>query len=120
KGSDSNTGTFVAPFKSMAPIRDNALPGDFMIMKGNSGAQYTTTDGYYWGVREAGTAANPITLMGYPGQVPFINAGNVIKAGIYAYDGPQSAYINIVGIRLDAAGSDGAIDVEAGGNNWRV
>ena len=119
-GSDSNPGTFTAPFQSPAPIRDNAQPGDFMIMKGNSGTPYTTTAGYYWGVRVMGTAANPITLMGYPGQVPFINAGNVVKAGIYAYNGPQSAYINVVGIKLDAAGSEGAIDVEAGGNNWRV
>jgi hypothetical protein len=120
-GSDSNAGTFAAPFKSLAAISDNVRAGDFMVMKGTSSTPYTTSAGYYWGVRVSGSSTtSAITLMGYPGQFPYINAGNVTKAGIYNYDGSQIKYINIAGIKLEAAGTEGAVDVEDNGAYWRV
>jgi len=120
-GSDSNAGTFAAPFKSLAAISSNVQAGDFMVMKGTAGTPYTTTSPYYWGVKVAGNSStSAITLMGYPGQFPYINAASVTKAGIYAYDGSMNQYINVVGIKLEAAGTEGAVDVESGGSYWRV
>jgi hypothetical protein len=120
-GSDSNAGTFAAPFKSLAPIAANLKAGDFMVLKSNPATPYTTTDPYFWGVKVGGSSAtSAITLMGYPGQFPYINAASVTKAGIYAYDDNLNQYINIVGIKLEAAGTEGAVDVENGGSYWRV
>jgi hypothetical protein len=120
-GNDSNAGTFAAPFKSLAAVADAVQAGDFMVMKGTASTPYTTSAGYYWGVRVSGNSStSAVTLMGYPGQFPYINAASVTKAGIYNYDGPKIKYINIVDIKLEGAGTEGAIDVEDGGAYWRV
>jgi hypothetical protein len=92
-----------------------------MILKSNPATPYTTTSPYFWPVKVAGSSTtSAITLMGYPGQFPYINAASVTKAGIYAYDDSQNQYINIVGIKLEGAGTEGAVDVENGGSYWRV
>jgi hypothetical protein len=62
-----------------------------------------------------------ITLMGYPGQFPYFNGQSCIKAGVYVYDGSINSYINVVGMHIDAAGTEGAVDVENGTvTSWRV
>jgi len=120
-GNDGNAGSFSAPFKSLEAISANVQAGDFMVMKGNAGTPYTTSSPYYWGVRVTGSSASSaVTLMGYPGQFPYINAAGVTKAGIYAYNGSQNKYINIVDIKFEGAGTEGAVDVEDGGSYWRV
>jgi hypothetical protein len=122
KGSDTNDGSFTAPFQTLAHISNSTKAGDFIVLMSNPATPYTTTAGYVWGVRVGGTSATAaITLMGYPGQFPYFNGQNCIKAGVYVYDGPQNSYINVVGMHIDAAGTEGAIDVEnANVTTWRV
>ena len=122
KGSDTNDGSFTAPFQTLSHISNSTKAGDFIIMMSNPATPYTTTGGYVWGVQVGGTSAtSAITLMGYPGQFPYFNCQSCIKAGVYVYDGPQNSYINVVGMKIDAAGSEGAVDVEnVTVTGWRV
>jgi hypothetical protein len=120
-GSDSNAGTYAAPFASIENNANNLRPGDFLVVE-YSGTPYGTGSGsYVWGVQVSGNSTTAaISLMGYPGQFPYVNAQNYSKAGVYAYDAPNTNYINVVGMYLNAAGSEGAVDVESGSTGWRV
>ncbi len=120
-GSDSNAGTYAAPFASIGNNGNNLKPGDFLVVE-YAGTAYNTGSGsYVWGVQVSGNSTTAaITLMGYPGQFPYVNAQSYTKAGVYAYDAPNTNYINVVGMYLNAAGSEGAVDVESGTTGWRV
>jgi len=122
RGSDSNDGSFTAPFASLTAASNVLKAGDFMIMMKNPSTPYSTTAAYIWGVRVGGTStSSAITLMGYPGQFPYFNGQSCTKAGIYAYDGSVNSYINVVGMHIDAAGTEGTVDVEdASVKGWRV
>lgn len=120
-GSDSNGGTFSAPFKTLAAATNVVNPGDFMIVKSNPSTPYTTSATSLWPVKVGGSSTtSAITLMGYPGQFPYFNGASVTKGGIYAYDGPQNSYINVVDLHIEAAGTEGAVDVETDVGYWRV
>jgi hypothetical protein len=120
-GSDSNAGTFAAPFASIAHYANNMQPGDTLVVEYDGTAYGTGSGSYVWGVQVSGTSTTAaITLMGYPGEFPYVNAQNYTKAGVYAYDAPNTNYINVVGMYLNAAGSEGAVDVESGSTGWRV
>ena len=120
-GSDSNAGTFAAPFASIAHYANNMKPGDTLVVEYDGTAYGTGSGTYVWGVQVSGSSTTAaITLMGYPGEFPYVNAQNYTKAGVYAYDAPNTNYINVVGMYLNAAGSEGAVDVESGTTGWRV
>lgn len=91
-------------------------------------------------------ASGPITLMGYPGEDVFIDeTDSVAPAGALAgINGPHgftspnvvppgdpriceqnrallcSQWITITNLRVEGGGHDGAINLEIGGNHWRV
>jgi hypothetical protein len=120
-GNDSNAGTFAAPLKSIAAATANVQAGDFIVLQANAATPYAPAGTSVWPVKVSGNSAtSAITLMGYPGQFPYINGTPVTKGGIYAFDGNLNNYINVVGIHLEAAGTEGAVDVESGGSYWRV
>lgn len=127
-GADGNAGTFASPRQTMLGITNlGQSAGDFMILKGNVGTSYgPENNSAAWQVKFGGTSTTAaITLMGYPGQFPYINApwsaaavGQ--KGGVYAFDGtPANDFINVVGIKIEASGSEGAIDSEVC-NFWRA
>jgi hypothetical protein len=121
KGNDSNDGSFTAPLQTLTAAYGKVKAGDFMVLMSNPSTPYTTTAPYVWPVRVGGTSTTTaITLMGYPGQFPYFNGQSCTKAGVYAYDGPVNSYINVVGMHIDAAGTEGAVDVEFGTTGWRV
>jgi hypothetical protein len=122
KGNDSNDGSFTAPLQTLTAATNKVQPGDFMILMSNPATPYTTTSAYIWGVQVGGTSpTTAITLMGYPGQFPYFNGQNCTKAGVYVYDGSINSYINVVDMHMDAAGTEGTVDVEdANVTGWRV
>jgi hypothetical protein len=91
-------------------------------------------------------ASGPITLMGYPGEDVFINETYAVSpAGALAgINGPHgmtspntlpagdpriceqnsallcSQWITITNLRIEGGGHDGAVNLEIGGNHWRV
>jgi len=121
-GSDSNDGSFTAPLQTLSAATGKVKAGDFMVLMSNPSTPYTTTDPYIWPVKVGGTSTTAaITLMGYPGQFPYFNGQSCSKAGIYVYDGSVNSYINVVGMKIDAAGTEGAVDVENSNIvGWRV
>jgi hypothetical protein len=121
-GNDSNDGSFTAPFQTLAHIQDSLKAGDFVILKSNTATPYTTSSTSVWAVKVGGTSASAaVTLMGYPGQFPYFNGQSCTKAGVYVYDGSVNSYINVVGMKIDAAGTEGAVDVENSSvTGWRV
>ena len=122
KGSDSNNGSFATPLATLTAAAGKVKPGDFMVLMGNPATPYTTTAAYIWAVKVGGTSTTAaITLMGYPGQFPYFNGQSCTKAGVYAYDGSVNSYINVVGMHMDAAGTEGTVDVENSSvTGWRV
>lgn len=119
-GSDSNAGTFALPFASLSHFQNSLNTGDFMVVE-YAGTPYTTAATSVWPVKVGGTSTTTaITLMGYPGQFPYFNGQSCTKAGIYAFDGSVNSYINVCGMKIDAAGTEGAVDVEDGTAGWRV
>lgn len=121
-GSDSNAGTFALPFATLSHFQNSLNPGDFMVVEYDGSTQYTTSATSIWPVKVGGTSTSAaITLMGYPGAFPYFNCQVACtKAGVYAFDGTVNSYINVVGMHINAAGSEGAIDVESSPTNWRV
>jgi chitodextrinase len=67
-GSDSNSGTESAPWRTIAKALSAARPGDTVVLRaGTYGARGTTTT-----ANESGTAAAPISFRAYPGETPVI------------------------------------------------
>jgi hypothetical protein len=58
-------------------------------------------------------------MMGYPGEFPYIDGTTVTNGGVYAFDGTQNEFINVVDLKIEAAGTEGAVDVEVA-PSWRV
>lgn len=137
--SDTNAGTITAPFRHVqfnggaAGAMSKVKPGDFVVMRGYSGT-YAEAPGCsaskpcLWGVGYSGTdvgtsATAAVTLMGYPGEVPFADLSGVAAqhGGVFAWDDTvANDWVNIVGIRLEAAGTQGAIDTQTHEAYWRV
>lgn len=116
--------------------------GDFIVMRGTgtawTGAGY---DNYFlralnksgcplgnFCAQGGGASSGPITLMGYPNEDVFINGaynsstdtGTISSADTARIALGMGAWINIVNLRIEGGNHDGAINTQAGGNNWRV
>ena len=116
--------------------------GDFIVMRGTgvpwtsvgyanyflqtlnkSGCPITTT------CVNGGNAKGPITIMGYPNEDVFINnaydSSGILQGAIASADSTRiltgmGSWINIVNLRIESGNHDGAVNTQAGGNNWRV
>lgn len=75
-GSDSAPGSLAQPWRTVAKAFASANPGDVVVLRG----------GTYWErdlvCNRSGTAANPITLMAYPGEVPVIDGGYALGRAV--------------------------------------
>lgn len=72
-GNDNNNGSINAPFFSLNRAWQFVQPGDTVFMRGGIYAYTTQLQCYLVG--KSGTAAQPITLINYPGEVPVITKG---------------------------------------------
>ena len=67
-GDDGNPGTLAAPWATIQHAADTVQPGDTVQVRGGSYA-----GGYF---ETSGTAALPIVLENYPGELPSITSDN--------------------------------------------
>lgn len=85
-GSDSNTGTLSAPFKTIQKGIDVLQPGDTCFVRGG-----TYNEGLV--LKQSGTSSAPITVKTYNGETVTVNSGNIqaIRTGgrrhYYTIDG---------------------------------
>jgi len=115
--------------------------GDFMVMRG-TGTPYTTAGylGYFFQTlnksgcalgnncaQGGGKSSGPITLMGYPGENVFINGayqsgmnGTISSADSARIGQGFGFYINIVDLQIEGGNSDGPVNTQVGGGNWRI
>ncbi len=76
-GSDSDDGSFESPWQTIGHAKSRVSAGDTIYMRGGT---YFLSSGIIWhpDYNSNGTAANPITLRGYPGESVVIDGqGNV-------------------------------------------
>ena len=99
KGSDSNIGDFVHPFKTLQKAINVSSPSDTIYLRGgNYNNIYPKTQGIL--INKGGTAGAWYTIAGYPGERAVLNgAGHPLQNG-YALlrIGTSSAFISYVRI----------------------
>jgi hypothetical protein len=85
-GSDSNSGTATAPFKTWQKAVNTAKAGDLIYIRGGI---YTTTGAYASGstngvnvAGKSGTSTNKINLFAYPGEVPILDCSGIQASGL--------------------------------------
>src|SRR5438105_2720634 len=73
-GSDANTGTISAPFKTIMAALNKAVAGDTVVARGGT---------YYESISfpRSGTSDKNITLKAYPAEKPVIDGSNIIVNG---------------------------------------
>ena len=119
--------------------------GDFIVMRGTGTPWAREGFGDYFlqtlnksgcavsticvrGNGPGGTATGPITLMAYPTEDVFINgfyepardSGTISSADSRRILDGAGHWINIVNLRVEGGNHDGAVNLQAGGSNWRV
>lgn len=103
-GNNSNPGTMAEPFASLTRAATIAQPGDVFIMRGGV---YHHASRITIGTARNGTAANPVTVIAYPGEVPTLDfAAQAEQAG---NDGLRidASYWHVIGLHLRMAGGNG-------------
>ncbi len=109
-GNDSTgvVGDITHPFRKPDTLLDAAQPGDVVVVRGGTWADAANAVNAEFGFHNVtGTAAGPITLMGYPGEEVLIvrTAGNHIAAGVNSYNSSSRiSYINVSNLHVDMAG----------------
>ena len=75
-GNDSNKGSFSAPWQTVVKAKNAMVPGDLSYIQ--NGVVQTSIDDYNAevSVQSAGTAANPIALVAYPGATVTIGSSS--------------------------------------------
>ncbi len=76
-GSDSNPGTYAAPFATLQKAILVSVPGDTTYIRGgiyhSTGRTTINPEKYGGGLGVTGTRANPICYFGYPGEWPILD-----------------------------------------------
>ncbi len=81
-GNDANDGSEANPFSTVQKAQDVAKAGDRIYLRGGT---YHPTDSTHF--KAAGSAAEPILLLSYPGELPIIDAANIPEGDT---DGPST------------------------------
>jgi len=71
-GSDANDGSEASPFATVQKAQDVAQAGDLVYVRGGT---YQPTASTHF--KTAGSAAKPIVLASYPGELPIIDGANI-------------------------------------------
>ncbi len=99
-GSNSNPGTFAAPWLTWKYAFATAVAGDTVYFRG--GVYNATGSGSYAVVSNSGSAGNPIVFMNYPDEEPILDLSNITPTsytyGIRAYNNKD--YIEFYGLTI--------------------
>jgi hypothetical protein len=95
-GSDSANGlTITTPFKTLRGWTGTLRPGDTVLVRGGTQAPAQSGAGSLWSVKVSGTAAAPITIKAYPGEVPVFDGAGVVPA---AFQVIGVSYVTLEGL----------------------
>jgi len=116
-GSDSNSGSSTAPFKTLTHCKQAAKAGDTCYAE--NGVTAATVDNYdsTFDVESGGTAGNPIAFVGYPGAKATIGSSGVTYGLRVPNISVSANYMTIA--ELFFSPSDEAMN-PTNSNNWRI
>jgi chitodextrinase len=105
-GSDSNSGTITSPFATVNRGLNAAAAGDTIYLRGGTYQQLVS-------ISKSGTAGNPITIAGYPGESAILDGKNMtiptLNSGGALVMGSGVSYITIKDLTLAHSGHSGII-----------
>jgi hypothetical protein len=99
-GTDTNDGTFAAPFKTLAAARDavrsinSVMTGDIVVYLREG--TYRLDETLHLGVADSGSRSFKVDYRAYPGESPVVSGGTII-AGWSLHDAPSGIYRAPVG-----------------------
>ncbi len=107
-GNDANPGTIASPFATLGKAASVAQPGDFIYLRGGTYFPSATIH-----ITNSGTLGNRISLLAYPGELPFLDFtnqpyGDANRGIIFT---TNANHWNVKGLEIARAG-DNAIKVE--------
>lgn len=116
-GSDSNSGSSAAPWKTMTHCKQAVAAGGTCYMQ--NGVTATTVDNYdsTFELESGGTAGNPIAYVAYPGGTVTVGSSGVTYGLRVPNISVSANYITIAGLSFTP--SDEAMN-PTNSNNWRI
>ena len=120
-GSDSNNGSYTAPWQTILKARDTIQAGD--IVYAMNGVSQPNDDGQGWStsmlLRRGGTAGAPMAFVVYPGATASIGSVTGPTYGIRGVDtGTLPGYLVFAGFTLRGASS--AMVLAGPSTDWRI
>jgi hypothetical protein len=121
-GSDSNAGTFSAPWLTWQKAFNTAVAGDTVFFRGGTYPS-TSTDGFgvYYnptaGYGHDGTKTNPIVYTNYEAEVPILDCGNNITIDYFYHRGlyiKNVDYVKFKGLTVRNVREQAGVGVEIG------
>ena len=122
-GSDSNAGSFAAPWRHLSQARDGMSAGDIAYLRGGTyttsgedsgGDNFYVSPSYPW--KGAPTASAPNAIVGYPGEAAIVQGSGIINWVSGSGDVDQSSNIVFAGFIVDANNSGGGLSWRGVGN----
>jgi len=74
-GSDSAAGTFAAPWKTPVKAKNTMVAGDITYIRSGTYGGIENDSAIVWLPGHEGTSGNNLALVGYPGELPILDAG---------------------------------------------
>ncbi|PYU10555.1 MAG: hypothetical protein DMG29_17285 [Acidobacteria bacterium] len=118
-GSDTNPGTFAAPFKTPAKGKNALTPGDTLYLMDGINTSAIDDFSAVLNLRSSGAPGLPKAIVAYPGASVTLGSDATPQRAVYApavAGGPWAWWV-IAGLTLRA--SDSALEM-VGAQNWRV
>jgi hypothetical protein len=128
-GSDTNSGTASAPFKTWQKAVNVAQAGDLIYIRGGL---YTTTGAYASGstngvniAGKSGTSTNKIKIFAYPEEVPILDCSGISASGLRTclnFEGSNYWHVKGLTFRNTQASQSGAwstvgVDISSSSHN---
>jgi MYXO-CTERM domain-containing protein len=113
-GSDTNTGSETAPFKTIQKAASVAAPGDTVYLRGGTYAESVVFS-------TSGKAGSWITFSAYPGELPILDGAGASGTG---FSSSVAQYIRVVGIaarnwKSSGFGNGWVNDTGTSNGNWQ-
>ena len=97
-GSDSNPGTFSAPWQTLQKAFDSAVAGQTACFRGGTYPQYVpSTTGFNQVENTSGSPGSPIVFTNYPGEVALIQGSTRVNGSYLLFQGTPNNIPNCSG-----------------------